>query len=117
MTLVDTSVWVDHFRRRNQTLSELLGAGQVSCHPFVIGEPACGNLQQRSVILGLMGNLPTASMAEHHEAPMSAESIRPRRPPPPISLKVSCCSPSYTVLALEFPRSASTLGSMSHVCK
>ena len=37
--LVDTSVWVDHLRRGNDRLAALLEAGDVLCHPAVIGEP------------------------------------------------------------------------------
>jgi predicted nucleic acid-binding protein len=65
--LVDTSVWIDHFRARNDRLSELLEAGQVWIHPFVIGELACGSLAQRRKILTLLSALPGAPEAEHDE--------------------------------------------------
>lgn len=39
---MDTSVWSDHFRRRNDVLFELLGLDQVLIHPLVLGELACG---------------------------------------------------------------------------
>ena len=65
--LVDTSVWIDHFRRRNVRLSELLEAGQVWIHPFVIGELACGSLSQRRKILTLLSALPAVPEAEHDE--------------------------------------------------
>jgi predicted nucleic acid-binding protein len=67
MILVDTSVWVDHFRKSNASLSELLSEGAVFCHPFVIGELACGNLRNRDEILGLLAALPEAHVAEHEE--------------------------------------------------
>jgi hypothetical protein len=38
--LVDTSVWIDHFRYRNVTLEFLLQQDQVLIHPLVIGEIA-----------------------------------------------------------------------------
>jgi predicted nucleic acid-binding protein len=65
--LVDTSVWVDHFRRGNRRLATLLGDGQVLCHRFVIGELAVGNLENRSTILEYLSSLPLASHAEHEE--------------------------------------------------
>ena len=65
--LVDTSVWIDHFRTRNARLSELLEAGQVWIHPFVIGELACGSLSQRRKILMLLSALPGVTEAEHDE--------------------------------------------------
>ena len=65
--LVDTSVWIDHFRRGNATLAETLEDGSVWCHPFVIGELACGGLSNRRRILSLMEALPRAPEAEHGE--------------------------------------------------
>jgi hypothetical protein len=40
--LVDTSVWVDHFRRGNAALADLLAQDLVLTHPMVIAELACG---------------------------------------------------------------------------
>lgn len=65
--LVDTSIWVEHFRRRSATLIELLEAMEVWTHPFVVGELACGNLHRRAEILRLLGTLPNAPLAEHEE--------------------------------------------------
>jgi predicted nucleic acid-binding protein len=67
MILVDTSVWVAHFRERHDGLALLLNNGQVLCHPLVVGELACGNLKQRSEILSLLRALPSAVVAEHNE--------------------------------------------------
>lgn len=67
MVLVDTSVWVGHLRRGSARLVELLQEGLVVCHPFVIGELACGRLRNRREILGLLAALPQARLAEHEE--------------------------------------------------
>lgn len=40
--LVDTSVWVDHFRHRNDALVDLLETDQAMSHPMVVVELACG---------------------------------------------------------------------------
>lgn len=40
--LIDTSVWGDHFRRRNDTLIQLLHMDLVMTHPMVLVELACG---------------------------------------------------------------------------
>ena len=40
--LVDTSVWVDHFRWRNTVLIELLALDSALTHPMVLAELACG---------------------------------------------------------------------------
>ena len=67
MILVDTSVWVSHLRYGNSHLKQLLNNGDVMCHPFVIGELACGNLKNRDEILSLLYSLPTARSAEQSE--------------------------------------------------
>ena len=58
MVLVDTSVWVNHLRRDDAKLEELLLNGEVVCHPLVIGELACGNIKNRFEILDLLLDLP-----------------------------------------------------------
>jgi predicted nucleic acid-binding protein len=40
--LVDTSVWVDHFRNRKDTLVDLLALDLALSHPMVLTELACG---------------------------------------------------------------------------
>jgi predicted nucleic acid-binding protein len=67
MILADTSIWVYHLRDRHPGLTELLFKGKVVCHPFIIGELACGNLQNRWEIITLMKALPMAIQAEHDE--------------------------------------------------
>jgi len=47
MILMDTSVWMDHLRRRDAVLAAALNANVVAIHPFVIGELACGLLKSR----------------------------------------------------------------------
>jgi predicted nucleic acid-binding protein len=65
--LVDTSVWVQHFRDRNATLTELLERGGALIHPFVIGELALGNLRQRELVLRMLSRLSAASVATDAE--------------------------------------------------
>ncbi len=67
MILVDTSVWIDHFRGRTNRLHECLDRGIVLIHPFVIGEIACGNLKNRSYVLTMMSHLPSAVTAVDKE--------------------------------------------------
>lgn len=67
MILVDTSVWAQHFRREVVSLSALLEAGEVSTHPFVVGELALGNLRDRNTVLAYFRLLPQASAAAHEE--------------------------------------------------
>jgi predicted nucleic acid-binding protein len=67
MILVDTSAWIDHFRRPNALLIEHLNQRQVCGDPFVTGELALGSLQQRKAILALMQDLPQATIATEDE--------------------------------------------------
>ena len=76
MVLVDTSVWVDHLRRGAVGLDEPLSEGQVLCHPFIIGELACGNLKKRDDILSLLRTLPAIRTAEEEEALLFIEKYR-----------------------------------------
>lgn len=67
MILVDTSVWVDHLRHSSAALADTLNHARVLIHPFVIGELACGNLQNRLELLSHLSNLPQAPVAKHSE--------------------------------------------------
>lgn len=76
MILVDTSVWIDHLRNGNEALSDLLHEGEVVCHPLVIGELACGNLQQRKDILALLHALPSMGRVSDDEVLFFIEKHR-----------------------------------------
>jgi predicted nucleic acid-binding protein len=65
--LADTSVWVDHLRVGDTALSDLLARGRILGHPFVTGELALGNLQQRELVLRALWRLPQATVASHEE--------------------------------------------------
>lgn len=67
MVLVDTSVWVSHLRDGNEELADLLDAGEVLCHPMIVGELACGNIKDRSVILSFLEFMPMGPEAGHDE--------------------------------------------------
>lgn len=67
MILVDTSVWVDHLRRNNAALVELLAGDRVLVHPFVTGEVALSQMRQREMILAALLDLPHAQVATAEE--------------------------------------------------
>lgn len=67
MILVDTSVWIDHFRRSDSRLARLLEEPQVATHPFVIGEIAIGGLKNRSLVLSDLAALPSTNVATDEE--------------------------------------------------
>ena len=60
MVLVDTSIWISHLRQGSRHLEELLLDDEVVCHPFIIGELACGNIKNRKEFLALLRSLPIA---------------------------------------------------------
>lgn len=74
--LVDTSIWVEHLRHRQTGLVSLLHRAEVQCHPFVIGELACGLLTRRSEILQLLRRLPSVQAVENEEAMTFVERHR-----------------------------------------
>ena len=76
MILVDTSVWIDHFRHGNSELAALLEQGDVLTHPFVIGELACGGLKNRREILTLLASLRSAVVATDAEALLFIDTRR-----------------------------------------
>lgn len=68
MVLADISIWVAHLRTGNIGLETLLNNSRVVCHPFIIGELACGNLRNRKEILSLLQALPMATQTDPEEA-------------------------------------------------
>lgn len=68
MTLVDTSVWINHLRRADERLRQLLADGQVVSHPFVVGELACGRFAHRDEVLRLLERLPALEPVSNREA-------------------------------------------------
>jgi predicted nucleic acid-binding protein len=65
--LIDTSVWVRHFRSSNTDVVRLLDRERVVSHDFVVGELACGSLKARQVTIGYLQeliSLPVMSVSE-----------------------------------------------------
>lgn len=65
--LVDSSVWVGHFKRRNDHLVSLLEQGLVLCHPYVVAEVACGTPPGRQLIIQMLSELESAPVATQDE--------------------------------------------------
>jgi hypothetical protein len=59
--LADTTIWVDHLRRPDSTFENLLDAGNVVTHPFIIGEIALGHLERRDFVLDGFARCPRHS--------------------------------------------------------
>jgi len=91
MILVDTSVWIDHYRNGNETLAELLTDGQVLSHAFVRGELACGNLKDRDETLRFHGSLPQSVRV--HDDEVIASLARGASPDAALDGRTFICSP------------------------
>ena len=65
--LVDTSVWVDFLRSGDPNLTRLLNRNREAIHTMIIGELACGNLNNRQSLLKLWNSLSTLTQASHEE--------------------------------------------------
>ena len=61
-------MWVDHLRKGDVLLADLLEHRDVVMHPFVFCEIACGSLADRALVLELLQQLPAAMVAEPDEA-------------------------------------------------
>ena len=55
--LVDTNIWIDHLRKTEPALVDLLERDQVCVHQSVITELALGHLKDRSVFLKALERL------------------------------------------------------------
>ena len=65
--LVDSSIWVGHFKQRSNHLVDLLESGRVLCHPYVITEIACVTPPRRQHILALLSDMPSVPVATQAE--------------------------------------------------
>ena len=67
MILVDTSVWIDHLRKPDPRLQELLQNDEVAAHPYVVMELALGSIACRTEVISNLSLLPQAQVAESDE--------------------------------------------------
>jgi len=67
MVLVDTSIWIDHFRRSDSQLSRLLERGDIVMHPFIIGELLLGRVPRIAEMIDDLNILPKAVVASTDE--------------------------------------------------
>ena len=65
--LVDTSIWIDHFRRTEPPLVQLLNQSEVVLHPFVLGELALGHVPAIGRMIDDLSRLPQATTASANE--------------------------------------------------
>ena len=67
MVLVDSSVWIEHFKNAEIRLLDLLHNNQVLVHEMVIGELMLGTIKQRNLVIALLNDMTSAHVARHQE--------------------------------------------------
>jgi len=67
VVIADTSVWVSHLRVGRPALETLLLEMEVVCHPYIVGELSCGNINNRTEFLSLLQALPMLPVITQEE--------------------------------------------------
>jgi predicted nucleic acid-binding protein len=65
--LVDTSIWIDHFRHGDAELRRIIHDDRLLCHPFIVGELALGSLRERDAVIAFLAAQREATIATHSE--------------------------------------------------
>jgi predicted nucleic acid-binding protein len=65
--LVDSSIWIDHFRHGDLELTKIIGDDRLLCHQFVVGELALGSLRERDAVIAFLAAQREAVIATHAE--------------------------------------------------
>jgi predicted nucleic acid-binding protein len=76
LILADTSIWIDHFRSRNEEMQRRLVQGNIAIHPLIIAELALGSLHERTRTLALLDLLPQVRVAQLTEVRRMIEARR-----------------------------------------
>jgi predicted nucleic acid-binding protein len=74
MILADTSIWVDYLRGRAPKMAELLAAGAIVMHPFIVAEIALGSLHHRRKRLAELETLLEVKVAKLSEVRQMIEA-------------------------------------------
>lgn len=67
MILADTSVWADHLRRKDATMSTCLDLGEIVMHPFVLGELSLGSMPKYDAVIATLMAMPAIQVAQADE--------------------------------------------------
>jgi predicted nucleic acid-binding protein len=65
--LADTTVWVDHLRNAEPTVSDLLRAEELVMHSSVLGEILLGNFRNRQAVAHALGEIPKVARASDED--------------------------------------------------
>lgn len=67
MILVDSSVWIQHFKKTDSFLVSALKEDRVVVHPLIIQEISLGHIKNRELIIELVSYLHTVPIISHEE--------------------------------------------------
>lgn len=67
MILVDTSIWIDHFRHGDTELQTIIEDDRLLCHLAIIGELALGSLRNRNDVINFLTAQREILVATHDE--------------------------------------------------
>ena len=74
--VVDTNIWVSHWRQTNHLLIEMVADGEIWTHPIVIGELSMGTLGNRHQTLWDLTRLGRPQLATDAETRQMVEARR-----------------------------------------
>jgi predicted nucleic acid-binding protein len=72
--VVDSNIWVHHWRTPNRLLMEMMADGEIWTHPLVIGELSMGTLRNREVLLWDLTRLGRPQLATDAETRQMVEA-------------------------------------------
>ncbi len=74
--VVDTNIWVFHWRQPNRLLTDMVADGEIWTHPIVIGELSMGTLRNREQTLWDLTRLGRPPLATDAETRQMVEARR-----------------------------------------
>jgi predicted nucleic acid-binding protein len=74
--LVDSSIWIGHFRARNLELQRIIEDDRLLCHEAVTAELALGSLRDRANVIAFLAAQRQAPIATHQEILTMIEGYR-----------------------------------------
>ena len=76
MILVDSSVWIDRFRRSDRTLNGKTANREILMHPFVMADVLLGSLRDRKRTGDSVENIEAVPVAAHADVHAKLEEWR-----------------------------------------
>ena len=72
--VVDSNIWVFHWRMPNRLLTDMMADGEIWTHPLVIGELSMGTLRNREMLLWDLTRLGRPQLATDAETRQMVEA-------------------------------------------